>query len=179
MAQDFQDPDGQGARESQDRLVGLLDELDAAYDLSARAGGTLAGSARWLGIQTLADLLRDVRDELDAAVGASAEIGSEGRPTGVSAQAFALVRTVTTVAARRIAVLAKEIAVKLGADGLRRSPLGSALRRIQRAGEAIADFGAPPTPLTAARFATGRGALQAQLAAMRRELRTAADRPAA
>jgi hypothetical protein len=179
VTQDPQAPATQGARAGQDELLALLDDLDAAYDLAAQAGGTLAGSARWLGIQTLADLLRDVRDELDAVVRAPAEPAAGSRPAGVSAQAFALVRALATVAARRIVMLAKELAGRLGADGLRRSPLGNALRRTQRAAEALAEFGAPPAPLAPARFATGRGALRAQLAAMRRDLRAAADRPAA
>jgi hypothetical protein len=174
-------------------LVALLDEFDAAYDQTARAGGTLAGSARWLGIQTLADLLRDLRDELEAEVEADAAgmtdtadtvDGSDGSDAAdaaepIPAEAFALVRALTAVAARRIMTLAEEIAVKLGTDGLRRSPLGNALRRTRHAAEALAVFGHPPAPLTPTRFATGRGALQAQLAAMRRDLRAAAERPAA
>lgn len=142
-------------------LVRLLDELDTAYELTARAGGALAGSARRLGIQTLGDLLRDLRDELATAA------------SPIPAQAFALVRALAAIAARRIVTLAEQITGKLAADGLHRSPLGHALRRTRRAAEALADAGSPPAPLTPARFATGRGALQAQLAAMRRELRTA------
>lgn len=164
-------------------LVGLLDELDAAYELTARAAGALAGSARWLGIQTLGDLLRDLREELEAAVESAQEPtdsgdgSAEGDAGAIPEQAFALVRALAAVAARRIVTLAREIAVKLGADGLQRSPLGHAVRRTQRAAATLAGAGAPPAPLlTPARFATGRGALQAQLTAMRRDLRTAAQR---
>jgi len=68
--------------------------------------------------------------------------------------------------------LCKEITIKLGADGLQHSPLWTGVRRMQRAAEAVADFGTPVSPLTSSRYATGRGALQAQLSAMRRNLQT-------
>jgi hypothetical protein len=149
-------------------LVELLADLDDAYDATARTSGPISGSARWLGIQSLQDLLRDLRDELaDAA---------ELVEPALHPQAFGLVRALTTAAARRIATLTKEIAIKLGADGLRRTPLWNALHRLQSAADAVAAFGFAPkgTRLTPAGFATGRGALQAQLDAMRRDLHAAA-----
>lgn len=155
-------------------LVARLAELDAAYDRAAAASGPLGGSARWLGVQALEDLLRDLREELAEA----ASSARESEPGALPEQAFALVRALTTAAARRIVALVKEIAIKLGADGLRRSPLAASLHRMQRAAEAVAAFGAPAAALTPTRFATGRGALQAQLAAMRRELQNAGRAPA-
>lgn len=153
-------------------LVELLAELDDAYEATARTSGPISGSARWLGIQSLEDLLRDLREEL-------ADAADLVEPA-LNPQAFGLVRALATATARRIATLTKEIAIKLGADGLRRSPLWNALHRLQFAAEAVACFGAPNnTRLTPTGFATGRGALQAQLDAMRRGLHTAGHtRPA-
>lgn len=166
-------PDDEPPTPTPEALAELLAELDDAYEATARTSGPISGSARWLGIQSLEDLLRDVRDELaDAA---------ELVEPALSPQAFGLVRALATAAARRIATLTKEIAIKLGADGLRRSPLWNALHRLQSAAEEIACFGAPKSArLTPTGFATGRGALQAQLDAMRRDLHAAAghSRPA-
>jgi len=145
-------------------LAELLTELDDAYERATQASGPIAGSARWQAILTLVDALRDLNDELDAAA----------EPGALSVQAFALVRALASAAARQIVTLAKEIAVKLAAEGLRHSPLWNGLRRMQRDAEAVAAFGTPASPLTPSRYATGRGALQAQLGAMRREIRSAA-----
>jgi hypothetical protein len=145
-------------------LGGLLAELDEAYEAAAQASGPIVGSARWQGILTLIDALRDLSDELLGA----AESGGE-----LSPQAFTLVRALSSAAARQIVTLAKEIAIALGAQGLRRSPLWNGLRRLQRDAEALAAFGAPVSPLTPSGYATGRGALQAQLGAMRRNLKAA------
>jgi Bifunctional DNA primase/polymerase, N-terminal len=154
----------------------LLADLDDAYEAAARASGPIVGSARWQRILTLVDALRDLNGEL-----AAAEVTIPGN--GLSAQAFALVGALCSAAARQIAALAKEIAGRLGEQGLRRSPLWNALRQVQRAAEAVAAFGSPAatvSPLTPSGYATGRGALQAQLGAMRRNLQSAPrSRPAA
>jgi hypothetical protein len=154
-------------------LAELLADLDDAYESAARVSGPIGGSARWLGIQSLEDSLRDVRDELtDAATLVE---------PALNPQAFGLVWALTAAAARHIAVLTKEISIKLGADGLRRSPLWNALRRLQAAADSVTAFGTLSNGrLTPAGFAAGRGALQAQLGAMRRDLHAAGrDRPAA
>lgn len=144
-------------------LTELLADLDEAYEAAAKASAPIGGSARWLAIQSLGDLLRDVHDEL-------ADAASLVEPA-LNPQAFGLIQTLTAAAARHIAALTMEIEIKLGADGLRRSPLWSSLRRVQAAAEAVAAFGTPGNrALTPAGFAAGRGALQAQLDAMRRDL---------
>jgi Bifunctional DNA primase/polymerase, N-terminal len=154
----------------------LLAELDDAYEAAARASGPIAGTARWQAVLALVDALRDLNGEL-----AGVEAAVPG--AGLSAQAFALVRALSAAAARQIATLAEEINAKLGAQGLRRCPLWNGVRRVQRGAEAVAAFGAPAAPvapLTPSGYATGRGALQAQLGAMRRDLRSAPrSRPAA
>jgi hypothetical protein len=142
----------------------LLTELDEAYEAIAQASGPIVGSGRWQGILTLIDALRDLSDELLGA----AESGGK-----LSPPAFTLVTSLSSAAARQIGTLAKEIATTLGAQGLRHSPLGNGLRRLQRDAEALAAFGAPVSPLTPSGYATGRGALQAQLGAMRRNLKSA------
>jgi hypothetical protein len=142
----------------------LLAELDEAYEVTAQASGPIVGSGRWQGILTLIDALRDLSDELLGAAESSGKL---------SPQAFTLVRSLSSAAARQIGTLAKEIATTLGAQGLRHSPLGNGLRRLQRDAEALAAFGAPVSPLTPSGYATGRGALQAQLGAMRRNLKSA------
>jgi len=143
-------------------LTGLLAELDDAYEQAAHASGPVAGSARWQGILALVDALRDLNDELGATDG------------DLSPQAFTLVRALTSAAARRIVTLAKDLAINLGAEGLRHSPLWNGVRRTQRAADAVATFGAPVNPLTPSRYAAGRGALQAQLNAMRRGIQSSA-----
>lgn len=174
------------ARVSPTALVALLDELDEAYDRTAQAAGALAGSGtasrRWRGIQALCDLLRDLRDELEAVVeradvddasviGASSEGGgaSSSADAVIPPAAAAQLRTLISASARRIVTLAAEISGTLGSEGLRGSPLARALRRTRRAAEALAGTNSPLTPTG---FAQGRGALQAQLDAMRRDLRT-------
>ena len=152
-------------------LAGMLAELDEAYEEAARASGPIVGSARWQGILGLIDALRDLNDELTAVT----ESGGE-----LSAPARTLVRALSSAAARQIGALAKELAVLLGGEGLRHSPLWNGLRRLQRSAEAVATFGTPISPLTPSGYATGRGALQAQLGAMRRNLKAAPrSRPAA
>ena len=154
-------------------LAGLLAALDDAYEEAAQASGPVAGTPRWQGIVTLVDALRDLNDELSDV----AELRGELPP-----QAFALVRALSSAAARQIVTLAKEIAIKLGAQGLRRSPLWNGLRLLQQGAEAVAASGAPagPSSLTPAGYATGRGALQVQLGAMRRNLQAGPrSRPAA
>jgi hypothetical protein len=143
-------------------LSELLTELDEAYGLAARASGPIAGSTRWQGILALVDGLRDLNGEL---VCATEEL---------SPQLVALVRSLTSAAARQVVTLAREIAVKLNSDGLRHSPLWTGVRRMQRAAEAVADFGTPARPLTPSRHAAGRTALQTQLDAMRRSLQSSA-----
>lgn len=156
----------EAARASAGALAELLADLDDAYDATARAGGPIGGSARWLAIQSLEDLLRDLRDEL-------ADAADLVEPA-LSPQAFELVRTLTAAAAKRIAALTKEIEIKLGADGLRRSPLWNALHGLGSAAETVAGFGVGRSGrLTPAGFGTGRGALQAQLDAMRHDLHAA------
>ena len=155
-------------------LVSLLAEVDSAYDAAAHSSGPIAGSARWQQILGLVDVLRDLRDELAQTV------------DDIPEQPFALVRSLTSAAAHRIVELAKEIAIKLGSADLRRSPLWIALRRLQRAAEALAVFSAGSAGGAAAegqissgrlpRYSAGRGALQAQLGAMRRELQSAGSR---
>ena len=170
---------GPGAPDRQEAgpaaLGDLLAELDDAYEAAARASGSIVGSARWQRILALVDALRDLNGELAGAEAAN--------PAGPSAQAFALVGALCSAAARQIAALAKELAGRLGEQGLRRSPLWNALRQVQRAAEAVAALGSPAatvSPLTPSGYATGRGALQAQLGAMRRNLQSAPrSRPAA
>lgn len=154
-------------------LTELLADLDEAYEAAAKASGPLGGSARWLGIQLLGDLLRDVHDEL-------ADAATLVEPA-LHPHAYGLVRALAAAAARHIATLTREISIKLGADGLRRSPLWNALRRLQAAAEAVAAFGTlSDRVLTQTGFAAGRGALQAQLDAMRRDLHAVGHgRPAA
>ncbi|HTJ70870.1 MAG TPA: bifunctional DNA primase/polymerase [Actinospica sp.] len=151
----------QGQQVAAAALAELLTELDDAYELAAQASGPIVASARWQGILALVDVLRDLNGELMCA--------SEPLSTPV----LALIRSLTSAAARRITALAKEIAIKLNADGLRHSPLWTGVRRLQRSAEAVADFGTPVSPLTPSRYAAGRGALQTQLTAMRRSLQTA------
>ena len=158
-------------------LVELLTELDSAYDAAAHSSGSIAGSARWQGIISLVDVLRDLHDELAQTSGDLPE------------PPFALVTSLTSAAARQIVELAKEITVKLGSADLRRSPLWIALRRLQRAAEALAAFGAAGASDAAGasaegqissgrfpRYSAGRGALQAQLATMRRDFQSAGSR---
>lgn len=152
---------GQAQQVAPTALAELLTELDEAYEHAARSSGPIAGSARWQGILALVDALRDLNDELDTA------------PGQLSPQAFALVRALTSAAARQVVALTKEIAIKLGSEGLRHSPLWHGVRRTHRAAEAVATFGTPVNPLTPSRYAVGRGALQAQLTAMRRGMHRA------
>ena len=166
-------PPSPGRQEAGPTALGeLLTELDDAYEEAAQASGPIVGSARWQGILTLVDVLRDLSDEL--------VVADSG--TDLSPHAFTLVRALSSAAARQIVTLAKEIAGQLGAQGLRHCPLWNGLRRLQRDAEAVATFGTPATisPLTTSGYATGRGALQAQLGAMRRNLQSAPrSRPAA
>jgi hypothetical protein len=162
-------------------LVALLDDLDAAYDLAARAAGPVAGSARWRAVRALEDALRDLRDELGDA--AARRGGDERAGTGAALPGPALgrVRVLSATAARQVVVLAKELVAGLGPDGRSPSPLGIALHRLQRAAETLATFadeppaGGPGPILAPARIAVGRGALQARLAAMRREMRAVTE----
>ena len=168
MVPDFELPQlpalsAQGQEVAPAALSELLAELDDAYERAAQASGPIAGSPRWQAILTLVDALRDLNDELDAAA----------EPGALSTPAFALVRALASAASRQIVALAKEIGIKLGTDGLRHSPLWNGLRRMQRDAEVVAAFGTPVSPLIPSRYATGRGALQAQLGAMRREIRSA------
>jgi hypothetical protein len=167
------DAQGRDRREAGPAALGeLLAELEDAYEAAARASGPVAGSARWQAILALVDALRDLNGEL-------AGVGAAIPGARLSAQAFALVGALSSAAARQIAGLAEEIAGRLGEQGLRRSPLCNGVRQLQRSAEAVAGFGAPAAavaPLTPSGYAAGRGALQAQLGAMRRDLRS---RPAA
>jgi hypothetical protein len=151
----------QGQQVAPIALAELLKDLDDAYEAAAHASGPIVGSAHWQRLLALVDALRDVNDELTI---------TQDQP---AAPVLALVRSLTSAAARQIVALTKEITVKLGSDGLRHSPLWIGVRRMQRAAEAVADFGTPVNPLTSSRYANGRGALQAQLNAMRRNLQTA------
>ncbi|HWG24247.1 bifunctional DNA primase/polymerase [Actinospica sp.] len=158
----------QGREAAPAALAEQLTELDDAYELAAQASGPIVGSAPWQEILALVDALRDLNDELI------------GVPEPLPAPILALIRSLTSVAARQVVALAKEIAVKLNADGLRHSPLWIGVRRMQRAAEAVADFGTPVSPLTPSRQAVGRGALQTQLNAMRRSIQSPArTRPTA
>jgi hypothetical protein len=148
-------------------LAELLTELDDAYEVAARASGPVVGSEGWQAILALVDALRDLSDEL---MNAAAPLAPP---------VLALIRSLTSAAARRITALAGEITIRLGAQGLRHSPLWIGVRRMQLAAEVVADFGTPAGALTASRHAGhsgGRGALQAQLNAMRRSLQSGADR---
>ena len=151
----------QGQQVAPIALAELLKDLDDAYEAAAHASGPIVGSAHWQRLLALVDALRDLNDEL---------MITNGQP---AAPVLALVRSLTSAAARQIVALTKEITVKLGSDGLRHSPLWIGVRRMQRAAEAVADFGTPVSPLTSSRHVGGRGALQAQLNAMRRNLQTA------
>ena len=162
----------QGQQAAPAALAELLTELDDAYEVAARASGPIVGSAGWQGILALADALRDLNDELR-----NDELRNAVAP--LAPPVLALIRSLTSAAARRITALTGEITIRLGAQGLRHSPLWIGVRRLQRAAEAVADFGTPASPLTAARHAghaAGRGALQAQLTAMRRSLQSGGDR---
>ena len=164
--------DHQGRQESGPTALGeLLAELDDAYEETAKASGPVVGSPHWQGIRTLVDVLRDLNDEL-----AGADAAAPGGE--LSPHAFTLVRALSSAAARQIVTVATEIAGKLGAQGLRHSPLWNGLRRLQRGAEAVAVFGtgapaATISPLTPSGYGTGRGALHAQLGAMRRNLQSA------
>jgi hypothetical protein len=174
LPEDSQHPDTADVARA---LVGLLSELDSGYDAAAHSSGSIAGSARWQEIIGLVDVLRDLHDELAQASG------------DLPDQSFAFVRTLTSAAACRIVELAKEITVKLGSADLRRSPLWIALRRLQRAAEALSAFGAAGAVGAAGasaegqissgkfpRYSAGRGALQTQLATMRREFQSTGSR---
>lgn len=154
----------QGVEVAPIALAELLTELDEAYEEAAHASGPIVGSAHWQGILALVDALRDLNDELLAV------------PGQLSAPIVALVRSLTSAAAGQIVALARDIVVKLGSEGLRHSPLWNGVRRMQRAAQAVAEFGTPVSPLTQSRYATGRGALQTQLNAMHRSLQSSAAR---
>jgi hypothetical protein len=151
----------QGQQVAPVALAELLKDLDDAYEAAAHASGPIVGSAHWQRLLALVDALRDLNDELTI---------TQDQP---AAPVLALVRSLTSAAARQIVSLTKEITVKLASDGLRHSPLWIGVRRMQRAAEAVADFGTPVSPLTSSHHANGRGALHAQLNAMRRNLQTA------
>lgn len=167
-------PSHQGQEADAEALRGLLTELDEAYEIAAQASGPIVGSDRWRGILALADALRDVNDELAGVDFNEGGVGIDAvADAPLSAPAFGLVRALSSAAARQIVLLAKEISSGLAAEGLRQSPLWTGLRRVQRTAEAVATFGTPLSPLTPSRYAAGRGALQAQLGAMRRGLQSA------
>jgi len=86
--------DQQGWQEAGPTALGeLLTELDEAYEEAAQASGAIVGSARWQGILTLVDALRDLNDEL---AGADSPV-----PGGdLSPHAFTLVRALSSAAAR-------------------------------------------------------------------------------
>ncbi len=148
-------------------LVAALARLDEAYDRGACAARPLVTAVRWHLIRTLADLLRDLHDEL---VDAAAPAPARRREQPLSPHAFALVQALCSAAGRRISVLAKELSTQLALEGQRRSPLWNAVRRLQRAAEEVSALclGAPPS-----RYAVARTALESQLTQMRRDSRAA------
>ncbi|HET9168443.1 MAG TPA: bifunctional DNA primase/polymerase [Actinospica sp.] len=156
----------QGQQVAPAGLAELLTDLDDAYEAAAHASGPIVGAERWQRLLALVDALRDLKDELST---------DSGRLPG---PILGLIRSLTSAAARRIAALAKEITAELSEDGLRHSPLWTGVRRMQRAAEAVADFGTPSSPITASRYAAGRGALHAQLSEMRRSLQSSGVRQA-
>lgn len=157
--------------EAAEGLVAALTELDDAYDLGACASRPLVTAVRWHLIRTLADLLRDLQDEL-------ADVTSEptrrhGQP--LSPLAFTLIQALCSAACLRISALAKELSTQLAVEGQRRSPLWNAVRKLQRAAEAVSVLcvgtEAPAARLAAvrapSRYAAARTALESQLNAMR------------
>jgi hypothetical protein len=157
-------------------LVAALTGLDEAYDRGACAARPLVTAVRWHLIRTLADLLRDLRDELE-------EIGRtpgqrDGRP--LSPHALALVQAVCSAACRRISALGKELCTQLAVEGQRRSPLWNAVRQLQRRAEGVSALCLDdPSPASRAavdgpsRYPAARAALESQLTAMRRDARAA------
>ncbi|WP_169740028.1 bifunctional DNA primase/polymerase [Actinospica robiniae] len=140
-------------------LVAALARLDDAYDQGACASRPLVTAVRWHLIRTLADLLRDLQDELaDMASGQHRR-----REQPLSPTAFALVQALCSAACLRISALAKELTTQLAVEGQRRSPLWNAVRRLQRSAEAVSVL-CVGTP---SRYTVARTALESQLTAMR------------
>ena len=77
--------------------------------------------------------------------------------------AFALIKALCSAACQRISALAKELTTQLAVEGQRRSPLWNAVRRLQRAADAVSVL-CVGTP---SRYAAARTALESQLTAMR------------
>ena len=152
-------------------LAAALAALDDAYDRGACAARPLVTAVRWHLIRTLADLLRDLHDELTDATAGYAEDAASApararREQPLSPHAFALVRTLCSAAGLRISALAKELITQLALEGQRRSPLWNAVRRLQRDAERVSVLCLGDAP---SRYAAARTELESQLTAMRRE----------
>ncbi|MBR7836552.1 bifunctional DNA primase/polymerase [Actinospica durhamensis] len=154
-------------------LMTALAALDVAYDHGACAARPLVTAVRWHLIRTLADLLRDLHDELaDTTVGYAVDPETAPSPARarreqpLSPHAFALVRALCSAAGLRISALAKELTTQLALEGQRRSPLWNAVRRLQREAERVSVLCLGDTP---SRYAAARTELESQLTAMRRE----------
>jgi hypothetical protein len=153
-------------------LVAALAQLDEAYDRGACAARPLVTAVRWHLVRMLADLLRDLRDEVSDLITAP-----DPEPAPLSPHAFALVRALCSAACLRISALSQELATQLAGEGQRRSPLWNAVRRLQRSAEDVSVLcmgeDAAPAPTgsdgASSRYAVARTALQSQLSAMRRE----------
>ena len=146
-------------------LVAALAHLDDAYDQGACASRPLVTAVRWHLIRTLADLLRDLHDELAelADIADRAEVPHRRREQPLDPAAFALIKALCSAACQRISALAKELTTQLAVEGQRRSPLWNAVRRLQRAADAVSVL-CVGTP---SRYAAARTALESQLTAMR------------